>query len=91
MKKVKCIETDIIYNSIKEASLNTGANKREIGRAAKHYIRPCDGRLIDRAGGYHWKFIEEKELTEEQAYINNIITKLKEINLLSGQFSIKMH
>lgn len=45
--------------------------------------------LYDRAGGYHWKFIEEKELTEEQAYINNIITKLKKINLASGQTIIK--
>lgn len=87
-KKVKCIETGIIYNSIKDASLITGANRHDIGKAASHYIRPHDGRLIDKAGGYHWEFIEEKELTEEQAYINNIITKLKKINLLSGQFSI---
>lgn len=90
MKKIKCVETGIIYNSIKDASLNTGANKREIGRAAKHYIRPCDGRLIDKAGGQHWEYVDENEgLTEEQIYINNIATKLKKINLASGQTIIK--
>lgn len=88
-KKVKCIETGIIYNSIKDASLITGVNDKEIGKAARHYIRP-DGRLIDKAGGYHWEFVDENEgLTEEQVYINNIITKLKKINLSSGQGSIK--
>jgi hypothetical protein len=88
-KKVKCIETGIIYNSIKDASLITGANSKDIGKAASHYVRPGDGRLIDKAGGYHWEFVEEKELTEEQAYINNIVTKLKKINLSYGQSSIK--
>ncbi len=89
-KKVKCIETGIIYNSIKDASLITGANSKDIGKAANHYVRPYDGRLIDKAGGYHWEFVDENEgLTEEQIYINNIITKLKKINLSYGQSSIK--
>jgi hypothetical protein len=90
MKKIKCVETGIIYNSIKDASLITGANSKDIGRAARHYIRPHDGRLIDKAGGYHWEFVDENEgLTKEQVYINNIITKLKKINLSYGQSSIK--
>lgn len=89
MKKIKCVETGIIYNSIKDASLITGTNKKDIGKAANHYVRPGDGRLIDKAGGYHWEFVEEERLTEEQVYINNIITKLKKINLSSGQASIK--
>lgn len=88
-KKVKCVETGIIYNSIKDASLITGANSKDIGKAASHYVRPHDGRLIDKAGGYHWEFVEEERLTEEQVYINNIVTKLKKINLSSGQASIK--
>lgn len=89
MKKIKCVETGIIYNSIKDASLITGANKKQIGKAANHYVSPSDGRLIDKAGGYHWEFVEEEELTKEQVYINNIVTKLKKINLSSGQTSIK--
>ena len=90
MKKIKCIETGIIYSSVKDASLITGANKKQIGKAANHYVRPSDGRVIDKAGGYHWEYVDENEgLTEEQIYINNIITKLKKINLSSGQASIK--
>lgn len=89
MKKIKCVETGIIYNSIKDASLITGVNDKEIGKAARHYIRP-DGRLIDKAGSQHWEYVDENEgLTEEQIYINNIATKLKKINLASGQTIIK--
>lgn len=49
-KKVICIETNIVYNSIKEASRKTNINKKNISyccRKVEHY---------KTAGGYHWKF-----------------------------------
>lgn len=53
-KKVRCIENNIIYNSIKEASRKTNIDKKNISyccRKVKHY---------KTAGGYHWKFIEQE-------------------------------
>ena len=49
-KNVICVETGIIYNSIKEANRETNINKKNISyccRKLKHY---------KTAGGYHWEF-----------------------------------
>lgn len=48
-KKVLCVETGIIYNSISEASQCTNINGGNIGNV-------CHERL-KTAGGYHWVFV----------------------------------
>lgn len=47
--KVLCIETNIEYNSAKDAERNTGVDSTSIGRV-------CNGKRKS-AGGYHWKWI----------------------------------
>lgn len=47
-KKVLCIETNVIYNSIKEAVNITGLN--HIGDCCRNKQKQC--------GGYHFKFVE---------------------------------
>ena len=49
-KKVLCVELNIIYDSIKDASLQTGINAGNISNC-------CRG-INKSAGGYHWKFIK---------------------------------
>lgn len=49
-KKVVNIEQDIVYNSIKEASIQTGVSAGSISNC-------CRG-VNKTAGGYHWKFID---------------------------------
>lgn len=48
-KNVLCIETNIIYNSLTEASERTNINRQNIGKA-------CNKKL-ETAGGYHWIFV----------------------------------
>ena len=49
-KKVKCIETGKIYNTLKEAEADTGTHYTRISLVChKHYGRKT-------AGGYHWEF-----------------------------------
>lgn len=52
-RKIKCVETGKVYNSIIEASENTGANKSHIGAVA----RGDYGRKT--AGGYRWEMVQE--------------------------------
>ena len=52
-KKVKCIETDIIYYSCKEAARNTGAGN--IGQAT-HIADVCNGKR-NKCNGYTWKWV----------------------------------
>lgn len=47
-KKVICIETNIIYNSIREASRKLNVSQPNITRAIKNNIR---------CGGYHWEIV----------------------------------
>ena len=47
-KSVQCVETGIIYESIKDAVLKTGI---------KYNIGACCHGKYETAGGYHWKFI----------------------------------
>lgn len=49
-KKVQCIETGIIYNSMGEAMKETGVDKSSIRKA-------CKGEVIT-AGNFHWKFLD---------------------------------
>lgn len=49
IKKVQCIETQIIYNSASEAMRQTGINGGNIGRC-------CQGKR-KTAGGLHWQYI----------------------------------
>lgn len=45
-KKIYCVETKKIYNSIKEASDDTGIDRSSIGKV-------CQGKM-NSAGNYHW-------------------------------------
>ena len=47
--KVLCVETNIEYNSAKDAERDTGVDSGSIGRV-------CNGKRKS-AGGYHWKWI----------------------------------
>lgn len=51
-KKVLCVETGIIYGSIREAA-------RETGQKSPTGVNDCCHGLRHTAGGYHWKLIEE--------------------------------
>ncbi|MBQ3642435.1 GIY-YIG nuclease family protein [bacterium] len=51
-KKVVCIETGVVYQSIKEASNKMNLNKTCIGLC-------CNGKSIT-CGGYHWRFYEKE-------------------------------
>ena len=48
-KKVMCVETQIIYESIAEAERLTGI---------KNIICCCKGKR-KKAGGYHWRYVKE--------------------------------
>ena len=48
-KKVLCIETGIIYNSIKEAERQTGISNSNI-------VKACKGKYKN-AGSFHWKYV----------------------------------
>ena len=51
-KKVLCVETGIIFDSMHDAEKQTGAKYKNISKVCKgHYGRKT-------AGGYHWKIIE---------------------------------
>lgn len=49
MKKVLCVETGIIYESLHEAGRKTGADYRNISNC-------CHGK-IKTTGGYHWRLV----------------------------------
>ena len=49
MLSVQCIETEIIYKSINEASRKTGVDASAIGKV-------CKGKH-KTAGGFHWKYV----------------------------------
>ena len=48
-KKVKCIETNIVYHSINEAERQTGIDNSSI-------IKACKGKY-KTAGKYHWEYV----------------------------------
>jgi hypothetical protein len=52
-KKVRCKETGMIYNSVREASRATGFCHQDISACAKGTKR------FDSVHGYHWEYIKE--------------------------------
>jgi group I intron endonuclease len=53
-KRTLCVETGVVYRSVREASRQTGINIAGICLA-------CRGERLKTAGGYHWKFVEVAE------------------------------
>ena len=53
IKPVKCIETNIIYESAREAARQTGIIHTSIGKV-------CNNKQ-QTAGGYHWCFVNKEE------------------------------
>lgn len=51
-RKVICLETGIIYDSISEAKRSTGINNISYA---------CSGR-IKHAGGFHWRYADQQEV-----------------------------
>lgn len=53
MRKVKCVETGMVYQSEREAERMTGVNSANISSC-------CMGRHgYSTVGGYHWEFVEK--------------------------------
>lgn len=53
MRKVKCVETGIVYRSQKEAERLTGINSANISSC-------CSGRHgYSMVGGYHWEYVND--------------------------------
>ena len=50
-KRVICIETNEIFNNLIDAYLKTGTNKSK--------ICGCCNKKIEKAGGYHWEYIND--------------------------------
>lgn len=50
-KKVKCVETGVVYNSMCEASRKTGIQQSSISQSISGY------RGMKQAGGYHWCYV----------------------------------
>jgi hypothetical protein len=51
-KKVRCVETGVVYNSAKEAMEKTGAHKDRIYK--------CCANPNLTSGGYHWEYVTEE-------------------------------
>lgn len=49
-KKVMCVETGEIFNSLREAGRKTGINNSSISRC-------CSGISLKTAGKYHWQYV----------------------------------
>ena len=48
-RKVLCVETGIIYNSLKSVNIQLGLHHHRISQCCKGIRNTC--------GGYHWRFI----------------------------------
>jgi hypothetical protein len=51
-RKVLCVETGVIFDTIKEAGEFKGGSEKNI-------ISCCRGRL-QTSGGYHWRYVDEE-------------------------------
>jgi hypothetical protein len=58
MRKVKCVETGVVYTSQREAERLTGINSANISSCCTH--RP----KYHTAGGFHWEFADGSLLKE---------------------------
>lgn len=50
-KRVKCLETELIYDSVKSAAESIGVCPETMGRHLRGRANTC--------GGYHWKYVEK--------------------------------
>ena len=48
-KSIYCVELDMVFNSITEASKYVGCNGDNISHCLKGRYKTC--------GGYHWKYV----------------------------------
>ena len=55
VKSVQCVETGIIYASIREAERQTGIDNSQISAVCNYK------KNYKTAGGYHWKYIERSD------------------------------
>lgn len=51
-KRVCCLETGVVYGSVRDAFRATGVHFSSIAKT-------CNG-VLSSAGGYHWQFVDEK-------------------------------
>ena len=51
-KKVRCIETNVVYESINDAARQIGASKKLISNCCRHVEH------YNTAKGYHWEFVK---------------------------------
>lgn len=65
MKSVICIETRLIYKSLKDAEIQTGINRKNISKVCSGKI--TGGKRHLTAGGYHWMFYDEYLLMNKEA------------------------
>lgn len=65
MKSVICIETGVIYRSLKDAELQTGINRKNISKVCNRKI--YNGKKVLTAGGYHWMFYNDYLLEDKEA------------------------
>ena len=63
MTPIKCVETNIIYKSIHDASRQTGINVQNIAECCKGGSYCKRNGYVRRytAGGYHWEYEESDE------------------------------
>lgn len=70
MKKVRCIETGLVYDSVNEAAAAIGRNKSSLSLAIKNK---------STCGSYHWCFaIDELIDFTNNIYYNNNTKKVKD-------------
>lgn len=60
MKKVKCVETGIVYDSLNEAA-------KAVGLKSSGNISVCCYYPSKRAKGFHWEFVEEGADNDNQS------------------------
>lgn len=60
-KRVKCIELDKIFDGIRVAERELNISHQSIGHACRSNIK---------AGGYHWKYVEDKGRLNERSNQN---------------------
>lgn len=53
-KKVRCIELDVVFDSITEAGEKMGINFHNISAVCKGKRKTC--------GGYHWEYVKNNDL-----------------------------
>jgi group I intron endonuclease len=55
-KKIKCVETGIVFNSISEAARQFVSGQKQVRSAVANIVQACKGKC-DRRYGYHWRYV----------------------------------